>query len=116
MYKASRRREYERVKMMDEEMAREKADEAFEKKREELSKKDLEKTEKNRRRRDKKKMKNKGKDGAVDVEDDRREGQTNVKTKLSRVTLPGPKQGDDSGDEVPATTAEDVGVIIHDDD
>ena len=116
MYKASRRREYERVKMMDEEMAREKADEAFEKKRDEMSKKDLEKTEKNRRRRDKKKQKNKGKDGVADAEDDKREGQTNGKTKLSRVTLPGPKQDEESGDELPATTAEDVGVIIHDDD
>ena len=116
VYKASRRREYERVKMMDEEMAREKADEAFEKKRDEMSKKDLEKTEKNRRRRDKKKQKNKGKDGVADVEDDKREGQTNGKMKLSRVTLPGPKQDEGFADELSATTAEDVGVIIHDDD
>lgn len=114
MYKASRRREYERVKMMDEEVAREKADEEFEKKRDEMRKKDEEKTGKNRRRRDKKK--NKGKDGNSEAENDKQEGNTNGKAKLGHVTLPGPKQDEESGDELPATTAEDVGVIIHDDD
>lgn len=114
VYKASRRREYERVKMMDEQVAREKADEEFESKREEMRKKDEEKTGKNRRRRDKKK--NKGKDGNGVVENEKQEGNTNGKVKLSRVTLPGPKHDEESEDELPATTAEDVGVIIHDDD
>ena len=114
VYKASRRREYERVKMMDEEVVREKADEEFVKKREEMKKKDLEKTEKNRRRRDKKK--NKGKDGGAEVEDDKREGEVNGKANIGRVALPAPKQSEESGDELPATAVEDVGVIIHDDD
>ena len=115
VYKASRRREYERVKLMDEEVAREKADEEFEKKKEEHRRKDEEKTEKNRRRRDKKK-KNKGKDGNPQAEGDQLEEKSVQKAGLARVTLPGPKQAADSGDELPATTAEDVGVIIHDDD
>ncbi|CAD6567860.1 MAG: hypothetical protein ASARMPREDX12_000822 [Alectoria sarmentosa] len=114
VYKASRRREYERVKMMDEEVAREKADEEFEKKRAEMRKKDEEKTGKNRKRRDKKK--NKGKDGDGEDENDKKAKNVNGKAKPDRVALPGPKQDEESGDEIPATTAEDVGVIIHDDD
>ena len=114
VYKASRRREYERVKMMDEEVAREKADEDFEKRREEMRKKDEEKTGKNRKRRDKKK--NKGKDGNADAEHDKQEGNIIGKAKLGHVALSGTKQDEESEDELPATTAEDVGVIIHDDD
>ena len=114
VYKASRRREYERVKLMDQEVAREKADEEFERKRDEMRKKDEEKTGKNRRRREKKK--NKGKDGSGEVGNDMQEANMNGKANLGRVSLPGPKQDKDSGDELPATTAEDVGVIIHDDD
>lgn len=100
--------------MMDEEVANEKADDDFEKKREEMRKKDEEKTEKNRRRREKKK--NKGKGGNAEAENDNSEGNVDGKANVARVTLPGPKQGEDSGDELPATTTEDVGVIIHDDD
>ena len=114
VYKASRRREYERVKMMDEEVAREKADEDFEKKKEEMRKKDEQKTGKNRRRRDKKK--NKGKDGSAEAEKEKLEEIVNGKAKHGRITLPGPKQDDESDDEVLPTIAEDVGVIIHDED
>ena len=99
---------------MDEEVAREKADEEFEKKRAEMRKKDEEKTGKNRKRRDKKK--NKGKDGNGEAENDKQAKNVNGKAKLIRVALPGPKQDEESGDEQPATTAEDVGVFIHDDD
>ena len=55
VYKASRRREYERVKLMDDELRKEKADEEFERKMEEARKKDEEKTDKNRKRREKRK-------------------------------------------------------------
>lgn len=99
---------------MDEEVAREKADEEFERKREEMRKKDEGKTGKNRKRRDKKK--NKGKDGNGEADPHGQEEITNGKVKLGRVALPGPKQDEGSGDEVPATIAEDIGVIIHDDD
>lgn len=113
MYKASRRREYERVKLMDEEVAREKADEEFERNREETRKKDEEKTGKNRKRRDKKK--NKGKDGTGEADHDMQEGKPNGKINLGLVALPGSRQ-EESGDELPVMTAEAVGVIIHDDD
>ncbi len=114
VYKASRRREYERIKMMDEEVAREKADDDFERKREETRKKDEEKTEKNRKRREKQKKKKAGKDdgkGEVKFE--------TIKGKAAGGHMPPPalKQDDGMGaDELPATAAEDVGVIIHDDD
>ncbi|KGQ00976.1 hypothetical protein PAAG_12349 [Paracoccidioides lutzii Pb01] len=55
VYKASRRREYERLRLMEIELKKEQADEMFERKREEARRKDEEKTEKNRRKREKKK-------------------------------------------------------------
>lgn len=112
VYKASRRREYERIKMMDEEVAREKADEEFERKREELRKRDEEKTGKNRKRREKQKKKKVRNDEKGEAQDKVDEGHAAGSLKLST----GPKRENDDGVELPATTAEDVGVIIHDDD
>ncbi|KAI1328608.1 DUF1168-domain-containing protein [Xylariaceae sp. FL0255] len=54
VYKASRRREYERLRRMDEEVARETATADFETKKEERDRKDDEKTRRNREKRDKK--------------------------------------------------------------
>ncbi|EFR05053.1 hypothetical protein MGYG_08061 [Nannizzia gypsea CBS 118893] len=62
VYKASRRREYERIKLMDEELKKEKDEIEFNNAREEARRKDEEKTEKNRRKREKRK-KGKGKKG-----------------------------------------------------
>ena len=101
---------------MDEEVAREKADEEFERKKEEMRKKDEQKTGKNRRRRDKKKNKGKDADADAEAENEKQEEIVNGKAKHGRITLPGPKQDDESGDELLPTTAEDVGVIIHDED
>lgn len=53
VYKASRRREYERLRRMDEEVAQERAKEEFERTREERERKDDEKTRKNREKREK---------------------------------------------------------------
>lgn len=111
VYKASRRREYERIKMMDEEVAKEKADEEFEKKKEEMKKKDAEKTEKNRKRREKNRKKKGGKD----------EGKTEGKAGLpngkgAEGSLISKKDEDPEGSEVPTAATEEVGVIIHDDD
>ncbi|KAI2784036.1 hypothetical protein F4815DRAFT_441694 [Daldinia loculata] len=53
VYKASRRREYERLRRMDEEVSQEKAKEEFEKSREEREKRDDEKTRRNREKREK---------------------------------------------------------------
>ncbi|KAK6336631.1 hypothetical protein TWF718_009427 [Orbilia javanica] len=56
VYKASRRREYERLKMMDDELKWEKEKEEFDTKTEEWKKKDDAKTAKNRAKRQKKKL------------------------------------------------------------
>ncbi|KAK3170671.1 hypothetical protein OEA41_002753 [Lepraria neglecta] len=114
VYKASRRREYERIKMMDEEVAKEKADEEFEKKREEMRRKDEEKTGKNRKRREKYKKQNKeGKEGAKGGAKD---GGVDAKER-GKDKMPGLMADDEAdGNAMPATTAEDMGVIIHDDD
>ncbi|KAI1366079.1 DUF1168-domain-containing protein [Xylaria arbuscula] len=54
VYKASRRREYERLRRMDEEVAKETADADFERGKEERLRRDDEKTRRNREKRDKK--------------------------------------------------------------
>ncbi|KAL7623933.1 hypothetical protein AAE478_005490 [Parahypoxylon ruwenzoriense] len=65
VYKASRRREYERLRRMDEEVALERAAEDFEKGREERERRDEDKTRKNREKREKAKArKAKGKDSS----------------------------------------------------
>ena len=113
VYKASRRREYERIKMMDEEVSREKADEEFERKREEMKKKDEEKTGKNRKRREKQKKKAAKSDGKAEGIDK----ETKTKTGGVRVLQSGPKLDNEAEDkDVPSKTTEEVGMIIHDDD
>ena len=114
VYKASRRREYERVKLMDEEVSREKADAEFERKREELRKKDDEKTGKNRKRREKAKNKKKaGSDEKNRNSDDPDGGSTTA----IKEQVDGKKQDDlPDADDLSATPAEGAGVIIHDDD
>ncbi|KAI0096491.1 hypothetical protein F4814DRAFT_453742 [Daldinia grandis] len=74
VYKASRRREYERLRRMDEEVSQEKAKEEFEKSREEREKHDDEKTRRNREKREKAKarkakVKNGGGSGAAEKGD-----------------------------------------------
>ncbi|KAG5953867.1 hypothetical protein E4U53_001315 [Claviceps sorghi] len=68
VYKASRRREYERLRQMDEDLKQGLAQEAFEKSRAEKLKRDEERTQKNRERREKMKArKARGRNGPVDV-------------------------------------------------
>ncbi|KAF2458797.1 hypothetical protein BDY21DRAFT_341365 [Lineolata rhizophorae] len=56
VYKASRRREYERMRRIDEEVKKEQEDVEWEMKREEMKRKDEEKLSKNQRRRMKEKL------------------------------------------------------------
>jgi len=63
VYKASRRREYERLRLMDEEVRKEKGDEEFERRTEELRRRDEMKTGRNKAKREKmkaRKLKGKG--------------------------------------------------------
>lgn len=71
VYKASRRREYERLRLMDEEVRKEEADREFEARREERRKEDEEKLEKNRARREKAKMRAAKKKAGVKMEAER---------------------------------------------
>lgn len=125
VYKASRRREYERLRLMDEEVRKEEEKLEFERKREELRKKDEQKTSKNRRKRMKKKEKEKekGKGGSegddkemVDVDKIRTANDSVMAADRERNGGAGeePKEGSDA-EAVPAVQGDD-GIVIHDDD
>lgn len=103
VYKASRRREYERVKLMEEEVAREEADRDFLTRRDDLRKKDKEKTEKRRRKREK----IKGRKGARKDED----GGGGVGSSSTMDVNMEEREGDDKVKEV-----DEIGVVICDDD
>lgn len=116
VYKASRRREYERVKAMDEEVEREEADKKFEEGRDEKRRRDEEKTEKNRKRRQRKK----GKKGG-DSEGEGEEMKGVRKGPMMRVRQIGElgwgEEADTGeGGEVAGKVVEEKGVVIHDDD
>ncbi|MCJ1304196.1 hypothetical protein MMC08_007008 [Hypocenomyce scalaris] len=112
VYKASRRREYERLKGMDEEVRREREQEEWRGRTEEWKRKDEARTRKNKARREKIRAKKTGKG---------EEGADGVKGGVERV---GGDGGGDSGGgmgvappmEGVATKEEEIGVIIYDED
>ncbi|KAK4541971.1 hypothetical protein LTR36_007171 [Oleoguttula mirabilis] len=119
VYKASRRRENERLRVMDEEVATEKADAEFEAKQEELRRGDEEKLGKNRAKREKARMRKlKGKGGG-EVDGG---GQDGVKKKLGAAKVGVPSRGGGGAeaegldDGVEQAGDEGGGITIHDDD
>lgn len=120
VYKASRRREYERMRLMDEEVKREEDEKAFQERKAEQEKKDRAKTEKNRARREKQ-MARKAKHSKTASKTQNAGG---VKGDTVKKFAPNPalirveEDEDDKamngGGEV--KNAEEVGLIIHDDD
>ena len=113
VYKASRRREYERLRLMQLEVDKEKGDAEWAKQRDEAKRKDDEKTEKNRRRREKKKAaRGNNKDasgGMMDLD------------KASSAPRPreyGPRNGQSADADADASLpiVEVPGVIIHEDE
>jgi hypothetical protein len=120
VYKASRRREYERLRLMDEEVIKEEADKEWEGKIDELKKRDEQKTNKNKARREKAKArKQKGKHEG--------EGMSNGKLEKKGVAGPmklrPPKEDDEDDepesmqrDEAPVEVPGGPGLVIHDDD
>ncbi|EKV16418.1 hypothetical protein PDIG_20940 [Penicillium digitatum PHI26] len=111
VYKASRRREFERLRMMQSEVDAEKNNEIWEKEREERKRKDDEKTEKNRRRREKKKNA-RGKKGS---------GDQNENAHVESSAIPGSMatmEDDQDGGALDGQVAQQEvpGVIIHDED
>ncbi|KAH8677476.1 hypothetical protein BX600DRAFT_506511 [Xylariales sp. PMI_506] len=133
VYKASRRREYERLRRMDEELARERNDEDFERLREERERRDEGKTRRNREKREKMKArKAKAKVGAAGG--DGEGGKTNSDiaaavaapgVKAPRITLSRPSDnnnggGEDRGEDAdvqgaPSTVEEPKGIVIEED-
>jgi hypothetical protein len=120
VYKASRRREYERLRLMDEEVAKEQSEKEFEQKRAERERLDRERTEKNRLKREKAKArKMKGKKGGKGQEDKDEEGTGGEKRKLAPNAVP---VGDDTKDEDDklnggeVKNTEETGLVIQDED
>ncbi|OAQ73114.1 hypothetical protein VFPPC_15255 [Pochonia chlamydosporia 170] len=103
VYKASRRREYERLKEMDDSLRREKEQDEFEKGRVERARRDEEKTRRNRERREKMKARKakKGKGTGVAERTDGEAGREG--------------RGEEKGCEEKAEEGH-AGLIIHDDD
>lgn len=112
VYKAARRREYERLREMDAEVRRERDREGFEKEREERLRKDDERTRRNREKREKQRARKakKGKPGA----------------KVAARAAPTRRDDDEDGEEgregegmegvQDAKAVEQPGLVIHDDD
>jgi hypothetical protein len=112
VYKASRRREYERLRVMDEEAKKEEEDKEWaekERKRKEL---DEEKTRKNREKRNKKKGKG----------DKQKNPQKDEKKSGGKIEVPEPGAKDDEDDVQDgvafgvADVVKENGITIHDDD
>jgi hypothetical protein len=118
VYKASRRREYERVKMMDDEAQKQEDDREWELKREEQRKKDEEKLSKNKKRRQKAKERtNKKKSGTAGEEGSKMDtdaSKSGVESKAQNGTKGDSAQNGTEGGEVQAI--EENGIVIHDED
>ncbi|KAI0809325.1 DUF1168-domain-containing protein [Xylaria sp. FL0064] len=133
VYKASRRREYERLRRMDEEVAKETADAEFERSKEERLRRDDEKTRRNREKREKKRKareraKNSGAGGEVAGDDNGNASQGTAKNGTTgsisqngvkpRIELQKRDNGDDqddSRDAVDQPMEEAKGIVIEDD-
>ncbi|KAH8723380.1 hypothetical protein GQ44DRAFT_685153 [Phaeosphaeriaceae sp. PMI808] len=126
VYKASRRREYERIRLMDDEVRAEEEEKAAREKREELEKKDRKKTEKNREKRKKEReRKERARKGKKDTGSEREgtpaeAGGDKSKRKLapsentSRLDIDNDRDAHGEGGEV--KNAEEIGLVIEDDD
>jgi hypothetical protein len=126
VYKASRRREYERLREMEAEAKKEEDAARWEKEAEERRRKDEEKTAKNREKRAKKKGKQGGKADAakerqaVDSEDHKGHESNGplgngAKKALQIPRRAGGQEGNQEGGDTNGAIVEEVGVVIHDD-
>lgn len=121
VYKASRRREYERLRTMDEEVQAEEAEKEFQQRKEERERKDEEKLSKNRAKREKAKQrqakKKAGGAGHMEVDGEaEKENGPAVKKKLAPAKLS--VATNEGREEEPGALAaeEEAGLTIHDDD
>ncbi|KAL2834930.1 hypothetical protein BDW59DRAFT_155750 [Aspergillus cavernicola] len=109
VYKASRRREYERLRVMQEEVDREKGESEWARNMEETRRKDEEKTEKNRKRREKRNKAKAGKKkgGSGDSGKGEEDGMDFMKDMRDATNGSGGAEAEPS--------VETPGVIIHED-
>jgi hypothetical protein len=121
VYKASRRREYERLRAMDEEVKKETEAEIWEREKKEREERDREKTRKNREKREKlknKKGKKAGKGEAIVESASEGKKMSGIKARVdvggTRTGVKGPEQRHDGDEKI--NGAEEVGIVIHDDD
>ena len=116
VYKASRRREYERLRVMDEEAKTEEDDKEWAEKERERKLKDEEKTRKNREKRNKRKGKG---DKQKDPEKEDKVTQNDADHKSCRKSKPDGTEEQDSQGPTAQGVAEVIkenGITIHDDD
>jgi hypothetical protein len=123
VYKASRRREYERLRMMDEEVQAEEAEKEFQKQKEEREQRDKEKLDKNRAKREKAKQRQQKKKAGGSVEPEgedggQKEGGPVLKKKFAPAKVAtqsnGEVENDTNGEN--GAVEEEAGLMIHDDD
>jgi hypothetical protein len=128
VYKASRRREFDRLRRMEEEVETEEKDKAFYEERDEARRRDEEKTAKNRLKREKKRAKEKGKNsnGVVKTQENGHHAKTGL---VRNPHLAAPLEAEDGNKEDKDTSkigtsqeheatpvAEELGIVIHDED
>lgn len=121
VYKASRRREYERLRAMDEEVQKEADEKEFLARKAEQEKKDAEKTERNRAKRAKAlARKQKAKQGKKGDGEENGDGKADGGKKKLVPNANGIKTGDADNDKEDyggeAGKAEEIGLVIEDDD
>lgn len=122
VYKASRRREYERLRAMEEEEMREKAEQEWAERREELKSKEDAKLNKNRARREKQKARQaKAKNGKTAEQQDASEeggadGTQATKKKLVPAKVPSSHQQDRDDGKGTTATVEAAGITFLEDD
>jgi hypothetical protein len=118
VYKASRRREYERLRAMDEEVRREREGEGWEREKNEREERDRKKTRKNREKRERLKAKKSGKGTSSDVGAANGDGAGKYGGIMTRVDTGGVSNGVEGGvaQEQEVAGIEPVGLVIHDDD
>jgi hypothetical protein len=110
VYKASRRREYERLRMMDDEVKQEEEEKTAKERKDELEKKDREKTDKNRLKREKARLRKERAKQGKKGDGSEREG-TPVAEESGKRKLD--KTNNDGGE---VKNVEEIGLVIEDDD
>jgi hypothetical protein len=124
VYKASRRREYERLRMMDEEVKQEEDEKTAKERKEELEKKDREKTEKNRLKREKARQRKERAKQGKKGDGSAREGTPVAGESGKRKLAPRANAQTGQADEDDKTSHEggevrnvvEIGLVIEDDD